>query len=104
MSRLEGVTREYLQTKLEDEGLSVQFYLLFWRLSLQDIYTPSEAYDRTLAAVAESKKQLDMGKSRLERDRDYAHSREYKAQKKESARIADFHEKQLDMGKSRLER
>eukprot|EP00931_Biecheleriopsis_adriatica_P053052 TRINITY_DN30988_c0_g1_i1.p1 TRINITY_DN30988_c0_g1~~TRINITY_DN30988_c0_g1_i1.p1 ORF type:complete len:1498 (+),score=350.54 TRINITY_DN30988_c0_g1_i1:53-4546(+) len=92
--KLETVVRLYQPTPLEDEGLSMQFYVTFWRLSLQDIYMPIEGYDRALAQINASQKQVEASRFKMERnDRDYAHSRDYKNLKKEGARLKDFHDK-----------
>jgi len=90
---LERVIRLYVPKAFEEEGLSIQFYTIFWRLSLQDIFTPTEGYEKAIASISSSIKQLDGTKKSMERDRDHTHSRDWKALKKEVARLQDFHSK-----------
>ena len=35
----------------ELDGISVDFFLLFWRLSLEDIVVPDEQYERSLNKI-----------------------------------------------------
>lgn len=91
--KLEQVIRLYQQQPFEDDGLAMQFYITFWRLSLQDIFMPTEGYERSIGQISAAQKQIETQRFKMERDRDYAHSREYKNLKKESARLKDFHDK-----------
>eukprot|EP00930_Biecheleria_cincta_P027293 TRINITY_DN19176_c0_g1_i1.p1 TRINITY_DN19176_c0_g1~~TRINITY_DN19176_c0_g1_i1.p1 ORF type:complete len:1526 (-),score=347.64 TRINITY_DN19176_c0_g1_i1:60-4616(-) len=91
--KLEQVIRLYQLQSFEDDGLAMQFYITFWRLSLQDIFMPTEGYERSIGQINAAQKQIETQRFKMERDRDYAHSREYKNLKKESARLKDFHDK-----------
>lgn len=93
LADLERVARMYLPAQFETDGLSIHFYITFWRLSLQDIFTPIEGYDKSLMMNSTSLRQTELMKKNMERDRDYTHSRDYKALKKEAARMQDFQNK-----------
>merc|ERR1712176_9289 len=72
----------------------MQFYTTFWRLSLQDIMVPTEGYDRVNKQIEASMKQIEADKKQKEREsRDATHSRDYKALKKEHARLVDVQSK-----------
>jgi len=89
---LEKVIRTYLPS-IESDGLSMQFYITFWRLSLQDIFMPTEGYEKVIAQISAGIKQIEVNKLRMDRDRDNTHSRDYRALKKEGQRLQDFYGK-----------
>ncbi|CAE8678153.1 unnamed protein product [Polarella glacialis] len=90
---LERVVRLYQPKPLEEYGLSMQFYVTFWRLSLQDIFMPTEGYEKSTGQINTTIRQIEMNKFKMERDKDYAHNRDYKNLKKEGLRLKDFHDK-----------
>lgn len=57
---------------------------------------PKEGYEKTIQQIDQQVKQIDLHKKNMERDRDHTHSREYKAQKKECARLQDLAAKLKD--------
>lgn len=77
--------------KFESDGISMQFYITFWRLSLQDIVLPTEGYEKATAQISQTLNKHDLAKKQMERQvRDQTRSREYKTLKKEVARLTDF--------------
>jgi len=97
VEELEKVCERQVKEILEVEkgGLSRQFYITFWRLSLQDIFVPSEGYDKALKTLDQHFKANEARRKELERQRDSNH-REDKALKKEGSRLSDFHGKLRD--------
>jgi len=95
-NELDRVVRQHLSKNFESDGISLQFYLTFWTLSLQDIFVPTDGYDKALSQITTNLKQMEVTKKAMERDRDFSHSRDYKALKKEGARLSEIYGKLKD--------
>eukprot|EP00932_Pfiesteria_piscicida_P010296 SRR837773.212.p1 GENE.SRR837773.212~~SRR837773.212.p1 ORF type:complete len:533 (+),score=209.07 SRR837773.212:124-1599(+) len=67
----------------------MSFYLTFWRLSLQDIFTPTEGYERAEISIQGEIKQLEKTKRDLERQHNQDKKRDVKAIGKEILRLQD---------------
>eukprot|EP00928_Gymnodinium_smaydae_P056448 TRINITY_DN39834_c0_g1_i1.p1 TRINITY_DN39834_c0_g1~~TRINITY_DN39834_c0_g1_i1.p1 ORF type:complete len:1558 (+),score=409.12 TRINITY_DN39834_c0_g1_i1:147-4820(+) len=93
LEELERVVRLYLPETFETDGLSVGLYNAFWRLSLADIFVPTEGYEKLMGQIMTGIKQMETQKKKMEYDRDHAHSREYKALKKDHARVQESYNK-----------
>mmetsp|Transcript_113724 Transcript_113724/g.361381 ORF Transcript_113724/g.361381 Transcript_113724/m.361381 type:complete len:1522 (-) Transcript_113724:89-4654(-) len=101
---LERVVRMFLPKTFEDEGLSMPFYITFWRLSLQDIFAPTEGYDKADVNIQNELKATEVAKKQMERDRDFnPHAREYRSLKKEVVRLQDFSVKLKEERSQQLE-
>jgi len=88
---LDKVIRLYLPTSFEAIGLSMSFYVTFWRLSLQDIYMPADGYEKTINGITANIKQIEVQIRQIERDvRDYKNNREYKALRRDVPRLQDM--------------
>ncbi|CAK9089862.1 THO complex subunit 2 (Tho2) [Durusdinium trenchii] len=78
--QLLGIAQKCLPRPIEEDGLSMDFYVTFWRLSLQDIFVPTEGYEKVLNRIQSGQRSFEDSKAKL--DRKYSpdtHSREYKA-------------------------
>ncbi|CAE7327190.1 THO2 [Symbiodinium pilosum] len=92
--QLMDIAFKCLPNSIEEEGLSMDFYVTFWRLSLQDIFVPTEGYEKVLARMSQGLKTLEDSKLKL--DRKYnndTHSREYKGLLRNIARQKEAHDK-----------
>lgn len=52
-----GITEEYV-TEKQLNGLSMDFFLLFWRLSLSDIFIPNRQYEVCISRLDARMKQV----------------------------------------------
>jgi len=87
---LEKVARANLPPKFEESGLSIKFYITFWRLSLQDICVPNEGYERMLKQTKQNLEQIENQIKTMENSRGHNQDKEIKALKKEQVRVADL--------------
>ncbi|CAE7217894.1 THOC2 [Symbiodinium sp. KB8] len=83
-----------LPKPIEEDGLSMDFYVTFWRLSLQDIFVPTEGYEKVLTRMSQGQKTLEESKAKLDRKYNVdTHSREYKAVQRNLARQKEAYDK-----------
>ncbi|CAJ1381245.1 unnamed protein product [Effrenium voratum] len=92
--QLSGVARQCLAKAPEEDGLSMDFFVTFWRLSLQDIFVPAEGYERVLSRIMAGHKSFEEQKTKLDRKYNVdTHSREYKALQRNLARQKEAYDK-----------
>ncbi|PFH35741.1 hypothetical protein BESB_053920 [Besnoitia besnoiti] len=77
------IVEEYLPEKLLN-GLSLDFFLLFWRLSLSDIYVPDRQYEACLARLDAAAKQSSKALEDLDKQRRLTSSTAAERQQKQT--------------------
>jgi len=100
-AELSKVVRKYLPAQFESEWLSVDFYLTFWRLGLQDVVVPKEGYEKALSQMGAKLTELQSSRKQIERkerERDLEHNREYKGLRKEYQRLSEVQSKLKEEG------
>eukprot|EP00439_Symbiodinium_sp_Y106_P079741 s783_g18.t1 len=91
---LMDIALKCLPKPIEEDGLSMDFYVTFWRLSLQDIFVPTEGYEKVLTRMSQGQKTLEESKAKLDRKYNVdTHSREYKAVQRNLARQKEAYDK-----------
>ena len=92
--QLMGIAFKCLPKAIEEDGLSMDFYVTFWRLSLQDIFVPTEGYEKVLARMTQGQKTLEDAKVKLDRKYNIdTHSREYKNVQRNLTRQKEAYDK-----------
>ena len=92
--QLLGVAQQCLTRSTEEDGLSMDFYVTFWRLSLQDIFVPTDGYEKVLSRMMNSQRQFEDTKARMERNRNFDnHSRDYKTLQRNIVRQKEVYDK-----------
>eukprot|EP00438_Fugacium_kawagutii_P013764 Skav232241 [mRNA] locus=scaffold273:39289:40470:- [translate_table: standard] len=72
----------------------MDFYVTFWRLTLQDIFVPTDGYEKVLSRMQADQKQLENSKTKLDRRYNVdTHSREYKSLQRSLVRQKEAYDK-----------
>ena len=92
--QLLGVAQKCLSKSTDEDGLSMDFYMTFWRLSLQDIFVPTEGYERVLSRIMARQREDEDTKARMDRKYNVdTHSREYKNLQRNIVRQKEAYDK-----------